>query len=238
MCPCPTRRGDRCGGCTDLLTFSAPYRRWRERGRRCAVRRAALTRAATIFYNTELLGFITQGVCMLSSPGRVLVVGGGAAGAMTVAALLRRAAADRTPVDITLVERSAAVGPGLAYGTTEPLLLLNNYAGAMSAVDDDPRHLVRWCVAEGLDVTDATFLPRATYGPGRLEAHPAARRGRRPGRPRHRLPGHDRGRSAAHRRRRGPRARQPTAATPPGSGRRRGPLRGEPVEPGAARPGR
>jgi uncharacterized NAD(P)/FAD-binding protein YdhS len=94
----------------------------------------------------------------------VLVVGGGAGGVVTVAALLHHAESAGDPVDVTLVERSATVGPGLAYGTDDPRHLLNNYAGRMSALEHDPHHLVRWCRAQGLDVTAATFVPRATYG--------------------------------------------------------------------------
>ncbi len=100
-----------------------------------------------------------------SGPTRVLVVGGGAGGVITAATLLRRAArSPRSGVHVTLAERSAEVGPGLAYSTREPRHLLNNYAGRMSAIEDDPQHLVRWCAAEGSDVTPDTFVSRETYG--------------------------------------------------------------------------
>ena len=95
-------------------------------------------------------------------PTRVLVVGGGAAGVVTAAALLR--AGDRSPVDIRLVERRDQVGPGLAYGTTDPLHLLNNYAGRMSALEDDADDLLHWCAAEGIEATRDTFLSRHDYG--------------------------------------------------------------------------
>src|SRR4051812_27472135 len=95
---------------------------------------------------------------MFTNGQHVLVVGGGAAGAITATTLLRRGTA------VTVVEPEAVAGPGLAYRTTDPLHLLNNYACRMSAVEDDPGHLVRWCWAQGLDVEARTFLPRATYG--------------------------------------------------------------------------
>ena len=63
-----------------------------------------------------------------------------------------------------MVERAAVVGPGLAYGTREPHHLLNNYAGRMSAIEDDPEHLVRWCRAQGMAVGADTFVSRETYG--------------------------------------------------------------------------
>ena len=99
---------------------------------------------------------------MASEPRRVLVVGGGAAGVVTAAALLREAG--DAPLAVTVVERAPVVGPGLAYGTRDPHHLLNNYAGRMSAVDDDPQHLVRWCRAQGMAVGADTFVSRETYG--------------------------------------------------------------------------
>jgi uncharacterized NAD(P)/FAD-binding protein YdhS len=97
---------------------------------------------------------------VVSTRHQVLVVGGGAAGAITAAALLR---GDRA-VDVTVVERSEVVGPGLAYGTTDPHHLLNNYAARMSAVEEDPEHLVRWCRARDVPASGSTFLARETYG--------------------------------------------------------------------------
>jgi uncharacterized NAD(P)/FAD-binding protein YdhS len=100
----------------------------------------------------------------MSEPRRVLVVGGGAAGVVTTAALLRQAHLDAADVDVTVVERSAVIGPGLAYGTTEPHHLLNNYAARMSALEDDPEHFVRWCRSRGMAVAAETFVSRESYG--------------------------------------------------------------------------
>ena len=99
---------------------------------------------------------------MVRRPVRVLVVGGGAAAVITAATLLREAGG--TPLDVEIVERGSVVGPGLAYGTRERLHLLNNYAGRMSAFEDDPGHLVRWCRARDEVVGVETFLPRQVYG--------------------------------------------------------------------------
>lgn len=99
---------------------------------------------------------------MAERPVRALVVGGGAAGVITAATLLRRAG--DTSLDVRIVERVGTVGPGLAYGTSESLHLLNNYAGRMSAFEDDPGHLVRWCLARGEVVGPESFLPRHVYG--------------------------------------------------------------------------
>ncbi|HET6654518.1 MAG TPA: FAD/NAD(P)-binding protein [Nocardioides sp.] len=95
-------------------------------------------------------------------PVRVVVVGGGAAGVITAATMLRERGG--TPLDVRIVERGDVVGPGLAYGTRESLHLLNNYAGRMSAFEDDPEHLVRWCREQDDIVGTDTFLPRHVYG--------------------------------------------------------------------------
>ncbi len=96
-------------------------------------------------------------------PLRVVVVGGGAAGAI-VATHLLRAATTETPVDVRVVEPERAVGPGLAYRTAHWLHTLNNFAGRLSALDDDPDHLLRWCAERGLPVHPQSFLPRNLYG--------------------------------------------------------------------------
>ncbi len=89
----------------------------------------------------------------------MVVVGGGAAGTLAAVALLRE-----TDAAVQIVERSTTFGPGLAYGTREPLHLLNNYAGRLSAFGDDPDHFVRWCAEHDLDVGPHSFAPRAQYG--------------------------------------------------------------------------
>lgn len=96
-------------------------------------------------------------------PRRIVVVGGGAAGTI-VAAHLLRAADSRQPVEVRVVEREEEVGPGLAYRTRHPLHLLNNYAGRLSALDQDPDHLLRWCAGQGCRAQPTSFLPRVTYG--------------------------------------------------------------------------
>ncbi|QNN51306.1 FAD/NAD(P)-binding protein [Nocardioides mesophilus] len=101
---------------------------------------------------------------------RVLVVGGGAAGAIVAAALVREAT---EPLDVRIVERAATTGPGLAYRPGDPTLLLNNYAARMSAVEDDPGHLLRWCHAHGIPAGPHSFLRRDTYGRYLRELVPA-----------------------------------------------------------------
>jgi uncharacterized NAD(P)/FAD-binding protein YdhS len=102
----------------------------------------------------------------------VAVVGGGASGTLTAVQLLLRSAAGQLPLRVTLIDRYGRHGLGQAYSTSHPAHLLNAMAGQMSALPDDPDHLIRWAAAgqgsgtraEPGTVTAATFLPRTAYG--------------------------------------------------------------------------
>lgn len=94
---------------------------------------------------------------------RVVVVGGGAAGVLTTAALARRAGPER-PVEVRIVERDDPIGPGLAYGRADPDHLVNNTVSRMSAFQDDPGHLLRWCRERSIRAERGSYLPRPTYG--------------------------------------------------------------------------
>ncbi len=96
-------------------------------------------------------------------PTRVVVVGGGASGVLVAAHLLRRATPEH-PVEVRVIERADVVGPGLAYGAADPHHLMNNTATRLSAFPDDPDHLLRWCADHGIQPDRGTFLPRRTYG--------------------------------------------------------------------------
>ena len=96
-------------------------------------------------------------------PTRVVIVGGGAAGVITAAHLLRSAGQD-APLDVRIVGKDPALGPGLAYRTPHPLHTLNNFAGRLSAFEGDPDHLLRWCHDRGIPATPTSFLQRELYG--------------------------------------------------------------------------
>jgi uncharacterized NAD(P)/FAD-binding protein YdhS len=92
----------------------------------------------------------------------VAVIGGGASGTLAVVHLLRRAAAEQVPLRVVLLDRLGRHGLGQAYSTSHPDHLLNSPASRMSAVPDDPGHLVRWARAAGVEHDG--FLPRWAYG--------------------------------------------------------------------------
>ena len=90
----------------------------------------------------------------------VTVVGGGASGALAAHQLLRQAT---TPIRVIVIEPRAEIGPGVAYGTRNPLHLLNVPAGCMGADPDRPGDFVDW-VRQHDVADDQDFLPRAHYG--------------------------------------------------------------------------
>lgn len=101
-------------------------------------------------------------------PRSVAIVGCGASGLLVAVQLMRQA---QGPLEIRLYGRDPFPGRGVAYGTTWPGHLLNVPAGNMSALPDDPAHLLRWLTAPRADgaaplptATERTFTPRPLYG--------------------------------------------------------------------------
>lgn len=89
----------------------------------------------------------------------VVIVGGGFSGTLQAINLLRHG-----DVRVTLIERSAVPGRGLAYGAAHPSHLLNVHAGNMSAFPDDAGHFARWLHGRGVADAASTYAPRLTYG--------------------------------------------------------------------------
>lgn len=97
----------------------------------------------------------------------VVVIGGGATGALAAIQLARALPAAARPVMV--VEPSPAIGRGVAYSTQDPRHLLNVRVSNMSAFADDPDHFCRWLQENGValgvgEPTRFCFIPRAVYG--------------------------------------------------------------------------
>jgi uncharacterized NAD(P)/FAD-binding protein YdhS len=90
------------------------------------------------------------------------VVGAGFAGTATAVNLLREWPGG--PLELTLLERSAAFGPGVAFATPDPRHLLNVTAGGMTALPDAPSHFLDWLRARDEHAHAGTFAPRRRYG--------------------------------------------------------------------------
>jgi uncharacterized NAD(P)/FAD-binding protein YdhS len=99
---------------------------------------------------------------MASSPS-VVIVGAGAAGALTAVHLLRTAPADE-PLSIVLLDPAERCGRGVAYGTTDARHLLNVPASRLGAFADLPGHFLSWYRGKHGPTPAYSFLPRAHYG--------------------------------------------------------------------------
>jgi uncharacterized NAD(P)/FAD-binding protein YdhS len=97
---------------------------------------------------------------------RVVIIGGGATGVLLACQLLRD---PDHRVQVTIVEKSANAGLGLAYSTRNPQHLLNVRVSNMSAFVDQPEHFWNWMTAHNLQTGPGCgdafcFVPREIYG--------------------------------------------------------------------------
>ena len=100
----------------------------------------------------------------VSRPGAktVAIIGGGVSGALT-AFHLRKNLKD---VRIVVIDPRPELGLGLAYSTPSMRHLLNVPAGKISALPAEPGHFLEWLRnTVDSEATEATFAPRAVFGP-------------------------------------------------------------------------
>jgi uncharacterized NAD(P)/FAD-binding protein YdhS len=91
----------------------------------------------------------------------IAIVGAGFTGTVLAVQLLERL---RQRAAITLVDAGGSFGPGVAYGTQHPHLLLNAPAAAMSAIAGDAEHFSAWLAQHGEAVPEDGFVARRLYG--------------------------------------------------------------------------
>jgi uncharacterized NAD(P)/FAD-binding protein YdhS len=95
---------------------------------------------------------------------QVVVVGGGASGALAALHLSRRAAASSVPLTLHIVE-PGQLGRGVAYSTGNHEHRLNVPATGMSVLPDEPGHFVHWLRANyDPGFPAGGFAPRAVFG--------------------------------------------------------------------------
>lgn len=90
-----------------------------------------------------------------------MVVGGGAAAAFLLHNLSLAPGAGRPVVVVDPAER---IGPGVAYGTTDPVHLMNVCRIRLSVDGDGGEDLVGWLGERGVTATSDTYLRRSLYG--------------------------------------------------------------------------
>jgi uncharacterized NAD(P)/FAD-binding protein YdhS len=97
----------------------------------------------------------------------IAIVGAGASGTLLALQLKRKVTATAA---ITLIDRDARFGLGLAYSTQSQNHLLNVPIGRMSAFEDQPLHFVDWMerqaayMLNGAPAAELAFVPRHVYG--------------------------------------------------------------------------
>jgi uncharacterized NAD(P)/FAD-binding protein YdhS len=91
-----------------------------------------------------------------------IIVGAGFSGTVLAANLLRQSPA--AGADVVLIERSDAMGRGVAYAAHEFPYLLNVPAARSSADSRDPLQFLHFAQARIANVDGEDFLPRALYG--------------------------------------------------------------------------
>lgn len=75
-------------------------------------------------------------------------------------------------LEVLLIDRAGSFGQGLAYGTRDPNHLLNVSARAMSALPNDPNHLVVWLEQNQAELAHllpagadaSSYIPREVFG--------------------------------------------------------------------------
>jgi uncharacterized NAD(P)/FAD-binding protein YdhS len=92
----------------------------------------------------------------------IAIVGGGFCGTVVAANLLRRP--PRRPTRVVLIERSSAVGRGVAYADRGFPYLLNVPASRMSATSAAPDEFLEFVCKRIPGAGGEDFLPRALYG--------------------------------------------------------------------------
>lgn len=92
----------------------------------------------------------------------ITIIGGGFSGTALASHLLRQTW--RGPTRIILIERSGAIGRGVAYAQRRHPFLLNVPASRMSACSKSPLEFLRFAQRRIPDAQGEDFLPRAMYG--------------------------------------------------------------------------
>jgi len=113
-----------------------------------------------VWVDSGMLKEMVESRDAVSNAARVVIVGGGASGVLLAARLFDASVA--RAVHVSVVEPSARLAAGVAYGTDDPEHLLNVRASGMSADPSNPGDLVDWMAVRNLGGPD-TFLPRREY---------------------------------------------------------------------------
>lgn len=99
----------------------------------------------------------------IQSASTIVIIGSGCSGTLLATHLLNEPSITQS-LRVVLIERTTRHARGLAYGTHNPVHLLNVPAAKMSAFPDAPEHFLRWMQHRDGSVEAGTFVPRLNYG--------------------------------------------------------------------------
>src|SRR4051812_36966350 len=111
---------------------------------------------------SEALVAACTGTAEKSAARTIVIVGAGFCGTLVAINLLQKRFKQRTR--IVIIERSDAVGRGIAYADRGQSYLLNVPAARMSANSAAPLEFLRFARRHVPDARSADFLPRSLYG--------------------------------------------------------------------------
>ena len=98
----------------------------------------------------------------------IAIVGGGAAGIALFNYITKKVNGNphtRNHVNITIYEKRACVGPGIAYQNDCDVLLLNRHSKQMSVIAEEPDHFWNWYKSKYIaSFEQEDFLPRSVFG--------------------------------------------------------------------------
>ncbi|KEK24990.1 FAD/NAD(P)-binding protein [Bacillus gaemokensis] len=105
---------------------------------------------------------------MSQSNRSIAIIGSGAAGVSLLHYLtvnLNKSNESKPPISITIYEREASIGPGIAYRDDCSSLLLNRDSKQMSVMVEKPNHFWEWYKSKYRMVFEQEeFLPRSLFG--------------------------------------------------------------------------
>ena len=100
----------------------------------------------------------------MSSPDHIAIIGAGFSGTATALNLISLAGKAGRAVTVTLIDRAAAFGKGLAYATEDDNLVLNVPSGNMSALANQPDDFLDYCLELDSALNSGSFMFRRVYG--------------------------------------------------------------------------
>jgi uncharacterized NAD(P)/FAD-binding protein YdhS len=92
----------------------------------------------------------------------IAIIGGGFSGVLLAVQLLQTG--KDLPLTISLIDKNACKGLGMAYATSDPEHLLNVPASNMGAFAEEPNHFYQWLQKQNFSYSPDDFVPRQVYG--------------------------------------------------------------------------